>query len=180
MNTIVTGHILDGTVPASFTISETVGLKAVAGGPSVQMAPAVLSTDSSSSVGSLVDWIVGTFIPLIGVVLADAFYKVSTAASQKSGLAGSFLGSLPARVPFGSKAISLPGGSNFQFPDFPSLDFFWNSFGATSAGLLGVGTTEIDARTEADVSVILSGPDSFNGLQDNIVEFHRSCDGICP
>ena len=171
LNTNVSGHILKGTVPASFTISETVGLKAEPGGPSVQMAPAVLATNSSSSVGSLVDWIVGVFVPLIGAVLADAFYKVSTAASQKSGLAGSFLGSIPARIPFGSKAISLPSGTNFQFPDFPTLNFFWNSFGATPSGLLGVGTTEIAPRTESDVKVILHGPDFFTGFQNNIIEF---------
>jgi hypothetical protein len=171
VNTTVSGHILIGVVPASFTISETVGLKAVPGGPSVEMAPAVLATDSSSSVGSIVDWIVGVFLPLIGAVLADAFYKVSTAASQKSGLAGSFLGNIPARIPFGSKAISLPSGTNFQFPDFPTLNFFWNSFGATPSGLLGVGTTEIAPRTESDVKVILNGPDFFTGFQNNIIEF---------
>jgi len=171
VNTNVSGHILEGTVPASFTISETVGLTAVPGGPSAQMAPAVLKTDSSSSVGSLLDWILGTFIPLIGAVLAYAFYKVSTAASQKSGLAGSFLGSIPARIPFGSKAISLPADSHFQMPDFPSLNFFWNSFGATSSGLLGGGTTEIGPRTEPDVNVILNGPDFFTGFQNDIIEF---------
>jgi hypothetical protein len=171
VNTNVSGHILKGTVPASFTISETVGLKAVPGGPPQQMAPAVLATDSSSSVGSILDWIVGVFVPLIGAVLADAFYKVSTAASQKTGLAGSFLGSIPARIPFGSKAISLPSGSNFQFPDFPTLNFFWNSFGATSSGLLGAGTTEIAPRTQSEVNVILNGPDFFTGFPDNIIEF---------
>jgi hypothetical protein len=171
VNTNVSGHVLKGLVPASFTISETVGLKAVPGGPSAQMAPAVLATNSSSSLGSIVDWIVGVFVPEIGAILAYAFYKVSTAAGQKSGLAGSFLGSIPARIPFGSKAISLPPGTNFQFPDFPTLDFFWNSFGATSSGLLGVGTTEIAPRTEADVTVILDGPDFFTGFQNNIQEF---------
>jgi len=171
VNTIVSGNILKGTVAASFTISETVGLKAIPGGPPEQTAPAVLATDSSSSVGSIVDWIVGVFIPLIGAVLADAFYQVSTTASQKSGLAGSFLGSIPARIPFGNKAISVPSGTNFQFPDFPTLNFLWNSFGATSSGLLGVGITDIAPRTESDVSVILNGPDFFTGFPNNIIEF---------
>jgi hypothetical protein len=86
-------------------------------------------------------------------------------------LAGSFLGSIPARIPFGSKAISLPSSTSFQFPDFPTLNFFWNSFGATSSGLLGVGTTEIAPRTQSDVNVILHGPDFFTGFQNNINEF---------
>ena len=171
VNTNVSGHVLKGTVPASFIISETVGLKPVLGGPPEQMAPAVLATNSSSSVGSILDWIVGVFVPLIGAVLADAFYKVSTAASQKSGLAGSFLGSIPARIPFGNKAISLAPDSNFQLPDFPTLNFFWNTFGATSSGLLGAGTTEIAPRTQSDVAVIVSGPDFFAGFQNNINEF---------
>jgi hypothetical protein len=63
VNTNVSGHVLKGTVPASFTISETVGLKPVAGGPSVQQTPAVLKTDSSSSVGSLLEWIAAYFDP---------------------------------------------------------------------------------------------------------------------
>jgi hypothetical protein len=148
-----------------------VGLKAAPGDHSDQMVPAVLATDSSSSVGSITDWIVGFFSPLIGGLLAYAFYEVSTAASQKSGLAGSFLGSIPARIPFGSKTISLPLGTNFQFPDFPTLNFRWNSFGATSSGLLGVGITDIAPRTESDVNVILNGPDFFTGFQNNIIEF---------
>jgi hypothetical protein len=169
VNTIVNGHVLKGVVPATFTISETVGVGPVRGGQSAQRAPTVLATNSSSSVGSILDWIVGAFIPFIGATLAYAFYKVSTSASEKSGLASSFLGSIPARIPFGNKAISLP--SNFKLPDFPSLDFFWNSFGATSAGLIGAGTTEIGARTQSDVNVILHGPNSFQGFQDNIAEF---------
>jgi hypothetical protein len=168
VNTNVSGHILKGTVPASFTITETVGLKAVPGGPSAQMAPAVLKTDSSSSVGSLLDWIVGFFVPLIGAVLGAALYEASTVASPKSGLAGSLLGSIPARIPFGNKDISL---RNIPLPDFPSLNLFWNSFGTTSSGLLGVGTTDIGSRAEADVNVILNGPDFFSGFQDNIIEF---------
>jgi hypothetical protein len=175
VNTNVTGHVLEGTLPASFTISETVGTKAVPGGPSVLMAPAVLNTDSSSSVGSIVDWIGGIFLPLIGAILAeailaDASFKVSTAASQKSGLAASLLGSIPARIPFGSKAISLPSDSNFQFPPFPTLSFFWNSFTATDSGLLGVGTTDVESRTEADVKVTLGGPDFLIGFQNTIIE----------
>ena len=169
VNTIVNGHVLEGTVPASFTISETVGVGPVRGGSSAQAAPTVLATNSSSSVGSILDWIVGSFIPLIGATLGYAFYKVSTSASQKSGVASSFLGSIPARIPFGNKAISL--SPDFKLPDFPSFDFFWNSFGATSAGLVGAGTTEIAARTQSDVNVILHGPDSFQGFQDNIAEF---------
>ena len=169
VDTIVTGHVLDGTVPATFTISETVGVAPVRGGQSAQMAPTVLATNSSSSVGSILDWIVASFIPFIGLTLAYAFYKVSVSASGKSGLASSFLGSIPARIPFGNRAISLSPDS--KLPDFPSLDFFWNSFAATSAGLVGAGITDIAARTQSDVSIILHGPDSFQGYQDTIVEF---------
>jgi hypothetical protein len=168
VNTNVSGHVLKGAVPASFTISETVGLKPVAGGPSVQQTPAVLKTDSSSSVGSLLEWIAGYFEPLIGGTLAYAFYKVSSAASEKSGLASSFLGSIPARIPFGNKDVSLD--PNFKMPDFPSFDLSWNTFGATSTGLLGTGTSDINARTEADVKVILNGPDSFTGFPETIQE----------
>ena len=141
----------------------------VRGGSSAQAAPTVLATNSSSSVGSILDWIVGSFIPLIGATLGYAFYKVSTSASQKSGVASSFLGSIPARIPFGNKAISL--SPDFKLPEFPSFDFFWNSFGATSEGLVGDGTIEIAARTQSDANIILHGPDSFQGYQDNIVEF---------
>ena len=169
VNTIVTGHVLEGVVPATFTISETIGVGPVRGGESEQRAPTVLATDSSSSVGSILDWIVGAFVPFIGATLGYAFYKVSTSASEKTGLASSFLGSIPARIPFGNKAISLP--SNSKLPEFPSLDFFWNSFGATPDGLVGDGTTEIGARTQSDVNIILHGPGSFQGYQDNIVEF---------
>lgn len=175
VNTNVTGHVLEGTLPASFTISETVGTTAVPGGPSVLAAPAVLKTDSSSSTGSILDWIAGVFLPLIGeivayAILADASIKVSSSASQKSGLAASLVGSIPARIPFGNKAFTLPANSNFQFPDFPTLSFFWNSFVATDSGLLGVGTADIESRTQADVKVTLGGPDFLIGLQDSIIE----------
>jgi hypothetical protein len=128
VNTNVSGHVLKGAVPASFTISETVGLKPVAGGPSVQQTPAVLKPDSSSSVGSLLEWIAAYFNPLIGGTLAYAFYKVSSVVSEVSGLASSFLGSIPARIPFGNKDVSLD--PNFKVPDFPSFDLSWDTFEA--------------------------------------------------
>lgn len=171
LKTHVNGHILKGTIPASFDIIETVGLQQVAGGPTGQKAPAVLSTTSSSSVGSLLDWIAGIFVPEIGALLAYAFYKVSASASTKTGVAGSFLGSMPARIPFGNKAFTLPPDSLFQWPDFPSLDFFWNGFNADAHGLFGAGVSSIDARQPADVAMQISGPSAFTGSQATIVEF---------
>jgi hypothetical protein len=164
VNTNVSGTVLKGVVPASFTISETVGLVAVP--DTAQMAPGVTATNSSSSVGSLLDWIVGVFLPLIGAVLLDAFHQVSVAASTKSGVAGGFLGSIPARIPFGNKAFDVPAGMLF-----PSLNFYWKTFGATSSGLIGTGVTQIEDRAESDVKVTLTGPDSFIGFQNNIIEF---------
>jgi len=175
VNTNVTGHVLEGILPASFTISETVGTQAVPGGPSTLHAPAVQHTDSSSSTGSILDWVAGVFLPLIGeivayAILADASIKVSSSASQKSGLAASLVGSIPARIPFGSKAFSLSPGSNYQFPEFPTLCFDWDSFVATDLGLLGIGTADIESRTQADVTVRLGGPDFLIGFQDSIQE----------
>jgi len=85
------------------------------------MVPAVISTDSSSSVGSLLDWIIGTLVPFLGGVLIDVFYKVSVAASQQSGLAGGLLGRIPANIPFGDKAIALPANTTFTMPNFAML-----------------------------------------------------------
>ena len=117
VNTSISGHLV-ADVPASFTITETVGLEAVPDALSQQLVPAVLATASSSSVGSLLGWFVGVYIPLIGGLLAFAFYKVSTAAGEKSGLASTLLAGIPSRIPFGNKAISAPAGA---LPDFPTL-----------------------------------------------------------
>lgn len=170
IETAISGHVtLD--VPLSLTITETVGFKAVVDATSPQMAPAVLSTSTSSSLGSFVDWLVGVLFPLIGATLAYAFYKLSAAASNESGLAGSLLGSIPARIPFGNKAFALPANPLYQLPDFPALVFYWNSFEVTSAGLVGNGVTSIEARTESIVKLTIAGPTSFRGTQENIQEF---------
>ncbi len=160
VNTNISGSILHGTVPASFTISETVGLQAVSDSQLQQMVPAVLSTNSTSSTGSILEWLVADFLPYLGAVLseillADVSYKVSVGASQQSGVAGSFLDSIPARVPFGDKAITL---GPLTFPPFPTLNLYWFSFGATPAGLVGNGQAEFEARTEPLVKVSVVGP----------------------
>jgi len=177
VNTNVTGHVLEGTLPASFTITETVGTIVVPGGPSVLQGPGVQHTDSSSSVGSILDFIGGVFLPLLGTIVAeailvDASIKVSSSASQKSGLVASLVARIPARIPFGSKTFSLPPDSTFkfQFPPFPTLTFFWNDFTATDSGLLGDGKTDVEPRTEADVKVTLGGPDFLIGLQSSIAD----------
>jgi hypothetical protein len=92
---------------------------------------------------------------------------VSSAAGEESGLASSFLGSIPARIPFGNKDVSMD--PNFKMPDFPSFDLS-ESFEATSTGLLGTGISDINARTESDVNIILNGPDSFTGFPETIHE----------
>jgi hypothetical protein len=168
--TSISGH-LPADVPLSVTISETVGLKAPAYGPASQLVPAVISTNSTSSVGSLLDWIIGVLVPEIGAVLAYIFYKVSVGAGQQSGLAGAFLGSIPPNIPFGNKDITLPPGTPFTLPDFPTLTFFWNNFTADTTGLFGSGATEIDARDQSIVKLLLSGPDFFQGTQATIQEF---------
>ena len=157
-------------VPASFTVTETVDVIAVPDSPSGQLAPAVTATSSSSSVGSLLDWVIGVFVPLIGAGLAYAFHKVSVSASQQTGVAGSFLSGIPSRIPFGNKAFTLPATAPIQLPDFPTLNLYWNQFGATSAGLFGGGTTEIEPRTESIVKVSITGPDFFLGLPNDIIE----------
>ena len=170
VTTTMSGH-LPASVPVTITITETVGLTAAPYGPSSQKVPAVLSSKPSSSVGSLVDWLVGVLFPLIGAALGYVVYKVSGAVSKQSGLAGGFLSLIPPAIPFGNKDRSLPSTGNFQLPDFPPLIFFWNNFTADANGLLGTGTTEIDARDQSTVKILLSGPDFFQGLPNNIQEF---------
>jgi hypothetical protein len=137
--------------------------------PNGQKVPAVIKSDSSTSVNDLLDWVVGTLLPWLGLKVAAALFAVGTdlissVASEVSGtitgMVGSFLAKVPASIPFPN--TRLPSSlSPKDFP-FPVLRFFWDAFGVTdsalppeavSPGIVGNGAWLISSRRQGDVDL---------------------------
>jgi hypothetical protein len=105
-----------GLIPASFTVSETVGRNPVADTPASELAPAVTATNSSSAVGSIAEWILPDFVPLIGGICLVQSVHGRESEERRGGI---FSEQHSGTNSFGSRTISLPPDSSFQFPDFP-------------------------------------------------------------
>jgi len=134
-----------------------------------QSVPAVIGNSHSASVGSILDWFIGFIFPLFGLALLSAFGLVSFAAGRIAGkingIAGPLIAGIPSRVPFRNTAfppIPLP------VPDFPVLIPNWQTFGATSAGIVGTGTTIIAPRDQTIVSLAVAGANVIMGFQEDL------------
>jgi hypothetical protein len=152
----------------SLTASLTENLGVVQAPNTVQMMPAVVSSSHSTDVGSLLDWIIGTLVPEIGLFLVAEFgvaaYGVGLASDKANGVIGSYLGSLRPILPF--RNTSLP--SKADFPDlpfdpqarysFPMAVLNFETFTTDGSGIVASGTVGIGERDQSMVAVHLGGP----------------------
>ena len=140
------GHLLGIGVPFTVSATEVIGLTAATdGGAAV---PAVLGTSHSSSVGSVLEWLVGLVIPVFDIALLAAWGKASSVAgeisNQVNGVMAPLLAGIPTRFPFRNTDLPIPSP-----PDFPALEPTWLSFGITGSTVVGTGTADVVARSQA-------------------------------
>ena len=153
----------------SIDVTETLGVVPLANADPEQSVPAVTGSSHSSSVGSVLDWFLGAFIPIFGVALSAAWGLVSIGAGdaqgQIDGAVGPLVAAIPPRIPFRNTALpGVPVG----LPDFPAMVLDWKSFGVTDTGILGTGTTQIAARDQSIVSMTVSGAGEITGFQADL------------
>jgi hypothetical protein len=134
------------------------------------MVPAVIGSSDSSSVGSILDWFVGFLFPVFGLTLLGALGAVSVAAGRIAGkingVAGPLIAGIPTRIPF--RNTMLPPVPLGQVPDFPTLVPNWRSFGANTSGIVGTGTTAIEARNQSTAALTISGAGFIQGYQEDL------------
>jgi hypothetical protein len=168
----VTTHF-SGSLPLgigfSLDVTETLGVVPLANADPPQSVPAVTGSSHSSSVGSVLDWFLGVFIPVFGLALSAAWGLVSSQAGdaqgQIDGEVGPLVAAIPPRIPFRNSALP---GVPFGLPDFPAMVLNWISFGVTATGILGTGTTQIVARNQSLVSMTVSGSSEITGFQADL------------
>lgn len=157
VTTTIDGSGLDGLIPATVTITEQLTAAPVPGSNPAVSGPLVTHS-VSTSVGDVLDWIIGTVIPIIGLGLLVGWQDLSRAAdaaAQGGSVASILAADLPTNVPFHNDA--LPG---FSFDiDFPVLVADWATFGVDSSGILGTGDATVQARDQSMVSIAIDGPD---------------------
>ena len=127
----------------------------------------MLSCSHSSSLGSLLDWLAGVFVPFLGLLLAAArgylSSKVGGISKQVSGVAEAVVASIPSRIPFRNSALSILG---VPLPDFPALIPEGRFFGVADSAILGIGTTTQIARDHSMVGLTLDGAGFTSGDQE--------------
>jgi hypothetical protein len=168
VTTSFAGH-LPANLGFTVTITETLGLVPLANANPSEKVPAVIGNSHSASLGSLLDWFVGFVLPLFGLALGAAFGVLSYAAGKISGmvngLAGPLVAGIPPRLPFSNQEIPpIP----LSVPDFPVLIPNWSTFGATSGGIVGTGSSVIAPRDQSMVAVTVSGSSSIQGYQEDL------------
>jgi hypothetical protein len=163
---ILTGKY--GTIPVTVKIEEKLGTvrwslpQYYPSSYSTNM-PAVMSSNTSASVGDLAEWALVTLFGalvfgwtfIFGVpflVLGVDSYAAGLASGAVSGMLTGLLSSLPPWIPFRSSALPTSG-----YP-FPMLVFNFDSFGTTDTAMVGRGTIGLANRDQSMVHVSLSGP----------------------
>jgi len=162
-STVVTtyaGRVVDGLVPYTITVAETLGLALdVPDGP--VDAPTVTSSHSSS-VGDVPDWLLGTLVTILDLGLFMVWQEVSRKADATGGVAGPLVANLPVRVPFHPSDLPIAGPQN----PFPVVVANWSSLGVSTGGagdalvgILGSADATVQTRDQSTVSILLDGPD---------------------
>lgn len=159
------GHLLGIGVPFTVSATEVIGLTAATdGGAAV---PAVLGTSHSSSVGSVLEWLVGLVIPVFDIALLAAWGKASSVAgeisNQVNGVMAPLLAGIPTRFPFRNTDLPIPSP-----PDFPALEPTWLSFGITGSTVVGTGTADVVARSQAGAALSVTGAGTIIGYQADL------------
>lgn len=154
-------------IPFSIAITENLGTKQAP--DSIQMVPAVIGSSYSASVGSFLDWFIGFLFPIFELALLGALGAVSSVGGQVggqiTGIMASLLAGIPSRIPFHN--TDLPA-SPLPLPDFPTLLPNWKSFGVTNSGIIGTGTTTIEARDQTMAALATRGARHIVGYQEDL------------
>ena len=167
----VTTNIV-GSLPLNIsftaTITEVLGTEALPNANPPQMVPTVQSTSVLASLGSILDWLVSFFNPLLTILMLSAygalFAKSKEIAGQIYGITEAFVLSIPSRIPFQNSSLSFLGES---LPDFPTIVPNWKSFGVANSAIQGTATSAIVARDQSMVSLTLDGSDFVTGYQED-------------
>jgi hypothetical protein len=155
-STVVTGSHLG--ISFSIDIVETLSVAPLAGVDPAQSVPHV-DAEYSTNVGSLLDWLIGALIPIIGGILVIGDVELAENAGQVPGIVTGLLSALPARVPL--RNTSLPAQVRPQF-DFPQVVFDWSAFGVNNGGLEGAGDAILVERDQAGATLAVAGPGVLN------------------
>lgn len=164
VTTTISGSILN--VSTTIKLEETLGIRQRSSG---SFMPAVVSSSSSASVGNLLDKIIGTLVPIVGLGLLGLFgaakYGAGEAEGQATSILSGFLDTLPAWIPFRNSALpgaipGLPINLQLSFP-FPMTVLDFTAFTTTDSGITGTGTAALANRDQTMVGVGLTGPDSY-------------------
>jgi hypothetical protein len=120
------------------------------------------------SVGTLIDWLIGIIFPIFHFALLGAFGYLSVSAGDASdqfnGIVQPLIAGFPPQIPF-SNAM-LPAG--VPAPDFPVLILNWKTFGTTTSGIVGTGTTALENRNQSMVSLSVNGANFISGYQEDL------------
>jgi hypothetical protein len=161
---VTTSFIGTGTagIPFSVSVTESLGTKSLPAALPHQSVPAVIGSSHSASVGGIPDWFIafGTAVAPFALVAIDLGNQV---ADQVTGILTPLIAGIPSRIPFGNTDIPATPLSY----DFPTLVLDWKSFEATDSGILGTGTTTIDARDQSMVALTIEGSHRIVGYQDD-------------
>jgi hypothetical protein len=154
--TVVSGSHLG--IDFSIDIVETLSVAPLAGVDPPQAIPHV-DAQHSSGVGSLLDWLIGALIPILGAILVIGDVELAENAGQVPGVVTGLLSGLPARVAL--RNTSLPPQIRDQF-DFPQVVFDWSTFGVHDQGLEGAGDALLAERNQAGARLTVAGPGALN------------------
>lgn len=158
--TITFGGVKDD-ISFEASLKEVVGLATASAADGSENVPAVLSTDTSTSVGSVLQWLLAYLIPFADLALLIAWgelsFVTSSAGGKAAGVLSSLLKSLRPRIPFSDTILTslLSSQSGLHFP---AVDFNWHSFGVTDSSLTGSGIVEIVDRDPSMATIEISGP----------------------
>jgi hypothetical protein len=163
VSTIMSGSAIH--IGFTVTITEVLGTKTLNNG---QKVPAVVGSSHSVSVGSLLDWLTGIIFPIFDLALLGAFGYLSVSAgdagSQFNGIVQPLIAGFPPQIPFSNSM--LPHG--VPAPDFPVLILNWKTFGTTTSGIVGTGTTALENRDQSMVSLSVNGANFISGFQEDL------------
>ena len=155
--TTIHGSGLHGLVPATVTITEHLTVTPVAGSDPPTTTP-VATHEVSTSVGDLLEWIIGAVILPIGAALLVRWHDLSTsadAAAQGGSVATLLAADLPASIPFHNDAVPALKLA----VDFPVLVAGWTTYGVDSAGIVGAVDATIQPRDQSMTGMSIQGPD---------------------
>jgi hypothetical protein len=158
-NTVVTeakGTVFDypwTETPIVWTMSvaETLGI--------VAAAPDVISTQRSTSVGDLPDWVIGVY-PVIGQLAMLAGWQDLSRRNTSDGVAGPLVADLPTNIPFHNTDISGTANGGPLPIDFPVLIADWAALRVTGEAIVGNGNAKIGSRDQSQAGLAIEGPDS--------------------